>query len=181
MKIALRTQQVIAEETRIPNVVDPLGGSWYVEALTNEFEAAVLAILAKVDELGGTIKAIEAGWFQQQIADSAYETARKKGRGEHVVIGVNRHVDAAGDTPVEVHKVDPSVEARQTARVKEGRACRDQARVTALLDRLAREAAEPRANLMPTTIELVKARATMGEIVLRLKDVWGRYVERPVF
>jgi methylmalonyl-CoA mutase N-terminal domain/subunit len=181
MKLALRTQQVIADETRVPDVVDPLGGSWYVEALTNAFEAAVLEILAKVDELGGTIKAIEAGWFQQQIADSAYETARRKGRGEHVVIGVNRYVEPAGDTPVEVHKVDPAVEQRQVERVREVRRGRDQACVAALLDRLAAEAREPSTNLMPTTIELVKARATMGEIVARLKDVWGTYVERPVF
>jgi methylmalonyl-CoA mutase N-terminal domain/subunit len=181
MKLALRTQQVLADETRIPDVIDPLGGSWYVEALTNAFEAAVLEILAKVDELGGTIKAIEAGWFQQQIADSAYETARRKGRGEHVVIGVNKYVEPAGDTPVEVHKVDPAVEERQTARVREVRRRRDQAAVDALLDRLAAEARDPATNLMPTTIELVKARATMGEIVARLKDVWGTYVERPVF
>jgi methylmalonyl-CoA mutase N-terminal domain/subunit len=181
MKVALRTQQVIADETRVPDVVDPLGGSWYVESLTNAFEAEVLAILRKVDEMGGTIKAIEAGWFQQQVADSAYETARRKGRGEHVVIGVNKYVEPGADTPIEVHKIDPDVERRQVERVRAVRAHRDQARVAALMDRLAEEARDPSVNLMPTTIELVKARATMGEIVARLKDVWGTYVERPVF
>ncbi|MBI2217869.1 MAG: methylmalonyl-CoA mutase family protein [Candidatus Rokubacteria bacterium] len=181
MKLALRTQQIVADETRVPDVVDPLGGSWYVESLTNAFEAEVLAILRKVDEMGGTIKAIEAGWFQQQIADSAYETARRKGRGEHVVIGVNKYVEPTAATPVEVHTVDPDVERRQVERVRAVRARRDQARVAALMDRLAQEARDPSVNLMPTTIELVKARATMGEIVARLKDVWGTYVERPVF
>jgi methylmalonyl-CoA mutase cobalamin-binding domain/chain len=181
MKVALRTQQVIAEETRVPEVVDPLGGSWYVESLTNAFEAEVRAILGKVDELGGTIKAVEAGWFQQQIADSAWETARRKGRGEHVVIGVNRYVEPAADSAIEVHKIDPDVERRQVARVREVRARRDPARLGALLDRLAAEARDPARNLMPTTIELVKARATIGEIVARLRDVWGTYVERPVF
>src|SRR3989441_1300040 len=181
MKVALRTQQIIPEETRVPNVIDPLGGSFYVEALTNQIEAAVFEILGKVDAMGGTVKAIEDGWFQREIAESAYDVARRKASGEHAVIGVNKHVEPAAPSDIEIHRVDPAVEARQVGRTKDVRARRDQARVHALLERLAREAPDPSVNLMPVTIELVQARATLGEIVNRLRDVWGTYVERPVF
>jgi methylmalonyl-CoA mutase N-terminal domain/subunit len=181
MKIALRTQQILAEETRVPDVVDPLGGSYYVEALTDQFEAAVGAILERVDAMGGTVRAIEEGWFQREIADSAYETARRRAAGEAVVIGVNRYVEPGRPGDVEVHRVDPAVEARQVARLRAVRAGRDQARVQALLDRLAAEARDPDVNLMPVTIELVRARASMGEITARLRQVWGTYVEKPAF
>ncbi len=181
MKIALRTQQILAEETRVPNVADPLGGSFYVEALTTRIEAEVFAILKKVDEMGGTIKAIEDGWFQREIADTAYEVARRKASGEHVVIGVNKYVEPAAETPIAIQKIDPAVEARQVARLREVRRRRDNARVAALLDRLEREARDPAASLMPVTIELVKTRASMGEIVSRLRQVFGTYVERPMF
>ena len=181
MKVALRTQQIIAGETRVTDVVDPLGGSYYVESLTNRIEAEVFAILGKVDALGGTVKAIEDGWFQREIADSAYEHARRKASGEQPVVGVNTFVEPAGADAPEIHRVAPETEARQVARVREARARRDGATVAALLDRLAREAADPGVNLMPVTIELVKARATLGEIAARLRRVWGTYVETPVF
>jgi methylmalonyl-CoA mutase cobalamin-binding domain/chain len=181
MKLALRTQQVIAEETGVPEVIDPLGGSYYVEALTNRIEAEVLAILQKVDATGGTIRAIEEGYFQKEIADNAYEIARRKASGEQPVIGVNTHVEPFEPPPIPIHRVDAAVEARQVAAVQAVRARRDAPRVAELLDRLAAEAADPAVNLMPTTIELVKARATLGEIVARLRDVFGRYVERPIF
>jgi 2-hydroxyisobutanoyl-CoA mutase large subunit len=181
MKIALRTQQIIADETRVGSVVDPLGGSWYVESLTNDIEAAVLAILAKVDGMGGTIAAIEEGWFQREIADSAYETARRRASGELPVIGVNKLVEPPEPSPVEIHRVDAAVEARQVARVKATRAGRDQARVAALLERLETEARDPAVNLLPVTIELVRHRASLGEIVSRLRNIWGSYVEKPVF
>ncbi|MBI2155326.1 MAG: methylmalonyl-CoA mutase [Candidatus Rokubacteria bacterium] len=181
MKVALRTQQIIADETRVTDVVDPLGGSYYVESLTNRIEAEVFAILGKVDALGGTVKAIEDGWFQREIADSAYAHARRKASGEQPVVGVNTFVEPAGADAPEIHRVAPETEARQVARVREARARRDGATVAALLDRLAREAADPGVNLMPVTIELVKARATLGEIAARLRRVWGTYVETPVF
>src|SRR5262250_779134 len=181
MKVALRTQQIIAMETSVPNVVDPLGGSYYVEALTNRIEAEVQRILAKVDAMGGTIKAVENGYFQKEIADSAYETARRRASGEQPLIGVNRFVEPAAPVPVPIHTVDATVETRQVARLRDVRRRRDGARVHALLDRLAAEARDPAANLMPVTIEAVKARATMGEIVARLRDVFGTYVEKPVF
>jgi methylmalonyl-CoA mutase cobalamin-binding domain/chain len=181
MKVALRTQQIIAEETRVANVADPLGGSFYVEALTNRIEAEVFAILGKVDALGGTIKAIEEGWFQREIADSAYDFARRKASGEQPVIGVNRFTEAAEPPPLEIHRVDAEVEARQQGRLAETRRRRDGAKVAALLERLEAEARDPSANLMPVTIELVRARASMGEIVSRLRHIWGSYVEKPVF
>jgi len=181
MKIALRTQQIIAEESRATQVVDPLGGSFYVEALTAEIERRVMDILVKVDGMGGTIRAVEEGYFQHEIADSAYETARRRASGEQPVIGVNRNVEPAAPVPVPIHKIDPAVETRQIARLQETRRRRDGAKVQALLDRLAAEAGNPDANLMPLTIEAVKARATMGEIVARLRSVFGTYTERPVF
>jgi methylmalonyl-CoA mutase cobalamin-binding domain/chain len=181
MKVALRTQQIIAMETRVPQVVDPLGGSYYVEALTNRIEAEVVRILARVDAMGGTIKAIEEGFFQHEIADSAYDCARRRGGGEQPVIGVNIMVEPSAPPPLPIHKVDPAVEARQIGRLKEVRRQRDQALVDRLLERLEREAREPATNIMPVTIELVKARASLGEIVARLRHVWGAYIERPVF
>jgi len=182
MKLALRTQQIIADETRVPNVVDPLGGSYYVEALTTRIEREVLAILKNVDEMGGTVAAIEAGWFQREIADSAYAFARRKASGDAPVIGVNKYVEpaaAAADMPI--HRVPPETEARQVARLRAVRARRDEREVAGLLDRLAGAASDPAANLMEPTIALVRARASMGEIVNRLRNIWGSYVEKPVF
>ncbi|MBI2528785.1 MAG: methylmalonyl-CoA mutase [Candidatus Rokubacteria bacterium] len=181
MKVALRTQQIIAHETHIPNVVDPLGGSYYVEALTRDIEARVVEILAKVDAMGGTIKAIEEGFFQREIADSAYATARQRATGEQPLIGVNMLVEPPAPVPVPIHKVDAAVEARQIQRLRQTRQRRDGTRVALLLDRLEREARDPAVNLMPVTIELVEARATLGEIVARLRQLFGTYVERPVF
>ena len=181
MKLALRTQQIIAEESRVASVIDPLGGSYFVESLTNEIERRVFETLAKVDALGGTIKAVEEGYFQKEIADSAYDTARRRASGEQPLIGVNRFIEPAAPVPVPIHKVDAAVETRQVARLQEVRRRRDGARVHALLDQLAVEARNPDANLMPLTIEAVKARATLGEIVARLRAVFGAYVEKPVF
>jgi methylmalonyl-CoA mutase cobalamin-binding domain/chain len=182
MKVALRTQQIIADETRVANVIDPLGGSWYVESLTSRIEKECWAILDKVATMGGTVKAVEQGYFQREIAETAYRLAKRKGKGDHVVVGVNKYVDEGGQKEsIEIHKLDPSVETRQIARTKDVRKKRDNAKVEQLLAKLEREAREPSQNLMPTTIELAKAHATMGEIVARLKTVFGTYVETPVF
>ncbi len=181
MKIALRTQQILAEETGIPYVADPLGGSYYVEALTKQFEDAVWDILAEIDRMGGAVNAIERGYFQREIAESAYRAARRKASGEQVVIGSNKFVDDSNTTPIEVHHVNPEVEARQIARLKATRNRRDSERVKQLLDRLEQDARDSSVNLMPITVELVKARASIGEIVSRLRTVFGAYVEQPVF
>jgi len=181
MKVALRTQQIIAEETRVAQVVDPLGGSWFLESLTSEIEKKVFAILENVEAMGGTVKAIEDGYFQRDIADTAYRTTRNRASGEQPWVGVNRFVDPAKKEEIEIHKVDPETEARQIARIKEIRRRRDGEKVTALLSQLERDARNPAVNLMPITIELVRARATLGEIVARLKQVFGTYVETPIF
>lgn len=181
MKIALRTQQVIADETRVPNVVDPLGGSYYVETLTTEIENAVFDILEDINRLGGTIKAIEDGYFQRAIAKSAYEIARRKEAGEHVSVGVNKYVDPSEPASIETHKVDPTSERRQIERLRCVRAKRDDAAVKRLLGQLVQEACDPTQNLMPTTIKLVQARATLGEIVRCLKAELGTYTETPIF
>lgn len=181
MRIALRTQQIIAEESNVANVVDPLGGSYYVESLTNEYEKRIFAILDEVDARGGTTKLIEEGWFQKQIADFAYETALRKQSGDKPVIGVNAFVMADEQHAVETHAYDPTTAARQIARTQRVRAERDNAKVNTLLDKLVEVARDESRNIMPVTIELVAAGATMGDIVERLKGLWGTYREQPVF
>src|SRR5467141_4424506 len=175
MKIALRTQQIIADETRVSQVIDPLGGSWYVESLTKRIEDEVFAILDKVETMGGTVRAVEQGYFQREIAETAYRAVRKKASGELPVVGVNKYVDPPKQEHIEIHKIHPEVEQRQIARTKEVRRKRDGGKLSALLERLEREAKDPAANLMPVTVDLVKAGASMGEIVARLKGVFGTY------
>ncbi|HUJ27380.1 MAG TPA: methylmalonyl-CoA mutase family protein [Myxococcales bacterium] len=181
MKIALRTQQIIAEETRVPSVIDPLGGSYYLEALTADIEKRVFDVLDKVGQMGGTVKAIEQGYFQKEISETAYQTSRRRATGEQPFIGVNKYAEPQRKENIEIHRVDPAVEQRQIERTRRVRRERDNARVEKLLGDLAAQARDPAVNLMPITIELAKARATMGEIVARLKTVFGTYTETPFF
>jgi methylmalonyl-CoA mutase N-terminal domain/subunit len=180
MKIALRTQQVIAYETGASDVVDGIGGSWYVENLTTRIENEVLRILDEIEELGGTIQCIEDGYFQRGIADSAYEFAMRKASGDRPVIGVNCFVEAEEGTDVEVHPHDPETERSQIARLQRVREQRDEVRLQQLLEELRDTAEDESRNLMPVTIELVKAGASMGDIVETLRTVWGTYRETPV-
>ena len=181
MRMALRTQQIIAEETNVTNVIDPVGGSYYVENLTNEFETRIFEILDYVDKNGGTIKLIEEGWFQKQIADFAYETALRKQSGEKPVIGVNTMVEEDENQVIETHPYDSTTADRQIARTKRVREERDNAKVEMLLDKLVSVAKDETQNIMPITIELVREGATMGDIAEKLKSVWGAYRETPVF
>jgi len=181
MKMALRTQQIIAEETNVTNVIDPLGGSYYVEALTTDYEKKIFEILREVEERGGTVKLIEQGWFQKHIADFAYETALRKQSGEKPVIGVNRFVEKEEHVDIEIHPYDQSTADRQIARTRRVRAERDNALIERLLDQLVTVARDESQNIMPITIELVRNGATMGDIVEKLKVVWGTYRETPVF
>jgi methylmalonyl-CoA mutase N-terminal domain/subunit len=181
MKIALRTQQVIAEETNVGNVVDPLGGSYYVETLTTEYERRIFGILDEVERGGGTVKLIQEGWFQKHIADFAYETALRKQSGEKPVIGVNKYVDSEEHTQIETHPYDPTTERRQIERLHHVRRTRNNAKVQDLLNKLVEIAKDGTQNLMPVTIELVREGASMGEIVETLKTLWGTYRETPVF
>jgi 2-hydroxyisobutanoyl-CoA mutase large subunit len=181
MRMGLRTQQIIAEETNVTNVVDPLAGCYFVEALTNEYEKQIFEVLDQVDANGGTIKLIEEGWFQRQIADFAYETALRKQRGEKAVIGVNKFTMDEAAHEIETHPYDPSTAERQIARTRHVRASRDEAKVQRLLVALADTAKDETKNIMPLTIELVENGATMGDIVEKLKGLWGTYRETPVF
>jgi methylmalonyl-CoA mutase cobalamin-binding domain/chain len=183
MKLALRTQQIIAEETNVTSVVDPLGGSWYVERLTDDFERAIREILDRVEAMGGTIRAIEENFFQREMAEHAYRVARRQDTGEAVVVGVNKYVDEdEGDAgPVPVHRVDPDTERRQVERLRRIRAERDGAAVERALEALRTTARDPAANLMPATIAAVRARVTGGEIVTALRSVFGTYAETAVF
>lgn len=179
--MALRTQQIIAEETNVTNVVDPLGGSYYLETLTDEYERRIFEILDEIDERGGTVKLIEEGWFQQHIADFAYETALNKQSGERTVIGVNKFVEDDERANIELHPYDAATADRQITRTRRVRAERDDAAVDALLARLVEVARDETRNVMPATIALVRAGATMGEIVETLRGLWGSYRENPVF
>jgi len=181
MRMALRTQQVVAEETNVTQVVDPLGGSYFVEALTTEYEKRIFDTLKEIDERGGTLQLIKEGWFQRHIADFAYETALRKQSGEKPVIAVNRFTDGAPDPTIHTHPYDTTTAARQIALTQRVRRERDPAKFNALLERLVAIAKDSTQNMMPITIELVREGATMGDIVETLKTVWGTYRETPVF
>ena len=181
MRIALRTQQIIADETNISNVIDPLGGSYYVEWLTSEYEKRIFETLDHIDSNGGTIKLIQDGWFQKQIADFAYETALRKQNGERPMIGVNKFVMNEETHQIETHPYDPTVAERQVARTRHVRATRDEMKVQRLLNALVETAKDEKSNIMPITVELVENGATMGDIVEKLKKLWGTFRETPVF
>lgn len=180
MRIALRTQQIIAYETNITQVVDPLGGSYYVENLTDEIEKEVWKILDEVEELGGTLQCIDDGYFQRGISDSAYDFALRKASGERPVIGVNMFVQDEEDVEIETHPHDPETERRQIERLNRVKDNRDEEKVQDMLRQLKEQAEDELANLMPITIELVKEGASMGDIVETLKGIWGTYREKPV-
>lgn len=178
MKLAIRTQQIIRDEINVTSVVDPLGGSYFVERLTSDMEAEICKILNEIEELGGAVKLVEEGWFQQKLADSAYATFQKIDRGDKKSIGVNHHVDANSTAArVEIHPYDDNCTTLQVQRLQQVRANRDGAQVARLLEELKRQARTEDENLLPKTIELVRARATLGEICGALKEVWGSYEE----
>jgi methylmalonyl-CoA mutase N-terminal domain/subunit len=185
-RIALRTQQVIAFETRVPNVADPLGGSWYVEALTDELERAAEEVFAHLRDLGsgslreGVLQAVEQGWFQREIAESAYVLERKLDRGEHLVVGVNVALEGNEEPPPDILRIGPEVEAQQRKRLAAVKSDRDSEGVERALAAVRAAAAEPATNVMPALIDAVSAYATLGEICGALADVFGRYTETPV-
>jgi len=184
-RIALRTQQVIANESRVANVADPLGGSWYVEALTDEMERQAEELLAHVDALGdgsmfeGAIRGVEEGWFQAEIAESAYDLERRLNDGRYQVVGVNCHTEGNDEPPPDTLYIDPAVEDLQRKRVADVRAARSAPEVDAVLARLRAEAADPEVNLMPTLLDAARARATLGETMGALGDVFGWWDESP--
>ena len=185
-RIALRTQQVIANETRVPNVADPLGGSWYVEELTDEMERQAEVVFAHLDRLGsgsmeqGVLAAIDNGWFMGEIADAAYELERKLNAGRHLVVGVNTAIEGNDEPPPPTLRIGPEVEELQLKRLAAVKAERNGEKVDAALARLRADAAEPTVNMMPALLDAVDLYATEGEIIDALADVFGRYREQPV-
>ena len=173
-RVALRTQQILAEETGVANVVDPVGGSYAIEALTTEIETRAGALIAEIDRRGGMLAAIEAGFPQHEIERRAVEHQRAIETGERVVVGVNRYADAPHGSPPPLHKLDPAIEAAQIARLGETRAKRDVNKMRAALDALA-QTARGTENLLPPILAAVKARATLGEIADVLRNNFGEF------
>ena len=179
VRVALRTQQIIAYETGVTSTIDPLGGSYFVEALTDRLEAHAYAYFAKIDELGGMVEAVKRGFPQREIADAAYTLQQEYDRRDRIVVGVNEFTEG-GEGELELHRVDPALERKQTDRVQAVRARRDSAAVEEQLGAL-RAAAAGDANLMPNLLECARVHATEGEIVESLQRVFGTYTETPVF
>lgn len=180
VQIALRTQQIIAYETGAANVIDPLAGSYYVEALTNKMEEEAEKIFAEIERRGGVLAAIDQNYFQQEIADAAYVYQRAIDTKDRIQVGVNEFVDPDETLDIEILKIDPQIELDQVARVKKLRETRDNIRVNETLDAL-RKAAEGTENLMPYILDAVRAYATEGEIVQVFREVFGEYKEKPTF
>jgi methylmalonyl-CoA mutase N-terminal domain/subunit len=175
VRLALRTQQIIAHESGVALSADPLAGSFYVEDLTDRIEAEAEALIARLDAMGGAVEAIARGVIQREIQESAYRTQREIEAGERVVVGVNAfRVDEA--PPADILRIDPALEARQVQRLRDLRARRDGAAVAAALHALEEAAADPAANLMPFVLDAVRALATVGEIADALRRVFGEYV-----
>ncbi|MGH8319605.1 MAG: methylmalonyl-CoA mutase family protein [Steroidobacteraceae bacterium] len=178
MKLAIRTQQIIRDEINVTSVVDPLGGSYFIERLTWDLEQQIWKVLEEVEKLGGAVKLVEDGWFQRKLADSAYDTFKKVDSGEKISVGVNRYVDEqSSGAKVEIHPYNEQCTELQVSRLKTVRASRDSQRVQSLLKELKEQARTNDLNLLPKTIELAQARATLGEICGALREVWGAYEE----
>jgi methylmalonyl-CoA mutase, N-terminal domain len=180
VKLALRTQQVIAHETGVASTIDPLGGSYFVEELTNRLEAEAYDYFNRIRELGGVIPAIKENFFQREIAEASFRYQSEVEAGKRVIVGVNRYEEAE-DGEVDLLHIDPALERKQIERVRALRTKRDSAAVEAALARLRRDAASEDVNLMPAIIDASKAYVTMGEMCDALRDVWGVWRETPVF
>jgi methylmalonyl-CoA mutase N-terminal domain/subunit len=179
VRVALRTQQVIAHESGVANTIDPLGGSYFVEALTDEMERQAYEYFAKIDELGGMVAAVKANFPQREIADAAFRYQQEVDRGERVVVGVNAFRQE--DEQTEILRIDPALEGKQIARLQGTRARRDGAAVEQSLDALKAAAAREGENLMPALLDAARAHASEGEIIESLQAVFGTYTEAPVF
>ena len=178
VRVALRTQQIIAHETGVTNTIDPLGGSYFIEALTDRMEEAAYAEFSKIDELGGMVEAIKQSYPQREIAEASFRLQEEFERGERVIVGVNRYQQA--DEVTDILRIPPELERKQIGRVQAVRAARDGAAVESALADL-RDAAAGDRNLMDPLLECARAHATEGEIVQSLQRVFGTYTETPVF
>ncbi len=184
-RIALRTQQVIAHETNVAAVADPLGGSWFVEELTDEMERRAEELFAEIAEFGqgsmldGCIKGIEDNWFQSRIADSAYELERKFNSGERIIVGVSHFLEGNDDEEIELLRITNEDEKKQRSRLENVRASRNATAVAHALSELESQASDPEINLMPALIQASNAQATVGEMMRSMGTVFGRHIEVP--
>ena len=176
VRVALRTQQIVAHESGATQTIDPLAGAYYIEALTNKMEEKTFEYIRRIDEMGGAIVAIEKGFFQKEIADSAYKYQREIEEMKRTIVGVNDYKIEKEETPIELLRVDPKVEKEQLANMHELKQERNKKKVEEVLGKL-RRSAEKNENLMPVIIESVKAYATLGEICEELRQVYGEYKE----
>ena len=184
-RIALRTQQVIGYETNVTHVADPLGGSYFVEALTDEMESSAEEIFAKIDEMGhgsmleGCIVGIDENWFQGRIADSAYDLERAFNHGERTIVGVSKFLEGNEEDQMDTLKITNADEKKQRERLSSVKQDRNEAAVQDALDRLAKDAVDTEVNLMPALIDASNAYATVGEMMNTMAGVFGRHVEVP--
>ncbi len=181
VRVALRTQQVIAHETGVANTIDPLGGSYFVEALTDRIEAQAYDYFRRIDELGGMVEAVKQNFPQREIADASYELQQEIDAGRRIVVGVNEFTDGNDEDQTPIHKIDAALERKQVDRLLGVRARRDAAGVEASLAELRRVAATDGANVMPPLLDCARVQASEGEIIQALQEVFGSYTETPVF
>ncbi|HEV3129845.1 MAG TPA: methylmalonyl-CoA mutase family protein [Solirubrobacteraceae bacterium] len=180
VRVALRTQQIIAEETGVANTIDPLAGSYFVEALTDRMEEQAYEYFAKIDELGGMVEAVKMGYPQREIADAAFRYQRELESGARKLVGVNAYTEG-DDEETPILRIDPEFEADQIRRVRAVRERRDAQQATSALEALERAARDPGSNLMPLLLDAARAEATEGEMVTTLQRVFGTYSESPAF
>ena len=181
VKVALRTQQILAYESGIADTVDPLGGSYVIEQLTNELEEHIAKELKVIDDMGGAVAAIESGYMQKRVAESAYEYYRGVANGEKVIVGVNKFADSEEDQSFRVLRVDPKIREEQIASISAVKSKRDNLKVEKSLEELRKAAATKNVNLMPLIIDAARNRCTLGEIMDTLRDVFGEYRPPVVF
>jgi len=179
-RIALRTQQIIAHETGVTNTIDPLGGAYFVEALTDRLEQEAYDYFSRIDELGGMVAAVQQNFPQREIADAAFELQHDYDSRRRILVGVNDYVQE-GDQEIPTLRIDPELERKQVGRVQAVRARRDGAVVEQALAQLRTVAASERSTLMSSLLDATRAHATEGEIVSAMQDVFGTYTETPVF
>jgi methylmalonyl-CoA mutase, N-terminal domain len=180
VRIALRTQQIIAHETGVTNTIDPLGGAYFVEAMTDELERQAYDYFRRIDELGGMVAAVKQNFPQREIADASFALQTEIDSGRRIVVGVNEYRHA-GDEPLEILRIDPDLERKQIGRVQAVRARRDGRAVEDALAALRRAAADEDENLMTALVDAARVHATEGEMVQALQEVFGSYTETPVF
>jgi len=180
VRLALRTQQVIAHETGVVNAIDPLGGSYHVEDLTNRIEAEAYDYFHRIDKLGGVVEAIKQNFFQREIAEASFRYQSEVEAKQRVIVGVNRY-ELEDEPELELHRIDPTLEGKQIDRVQALRARRDSTVVERELARLTEGAARDDVNLMPIIVDAARAYVTMGEMCDALRSVWGVWRETPVF